>query len=75
LSFLNKLFGRTAVAEAPEEERECVHISLSAGWDKADDMGVEAKASHFTCGSCAAVFTPAEAAHLRATEAERIAAH
>jgi hypothetical protein len=75
VSFLNRLFGRTAVAEAPEDARECVHTSLSAGWDNADDMGVEAKASHFTCGSCGAVFTPVETAHLRATEAERIAAH
>jgi hypothetical protein len=75
LSFLNKLFGRTAVAEAPEEVRECVHTSLSAAWDNPEDMGVEAKASHFTCGACGSVFTPAEAAHLRETEAERITAH
>jgi hypothetical protein len=75
LSFLNKLFGRSAVAEAPEEERECVHTSLSAGWENPDDMGVEAKASHFTCGACGSVFTPLEAARLRATEAERITAH
>jgi hypothetical protein len=73
MSFLNKLFGRSEAESVAVETRECLHTTLSAGWDNPDDMGVEAKASHFVCGTCGANFTPAEAAALRATEAERIA--
>lgn len=73
MSFLSKLFGRGDSAEATiTEDRECVHTSLAPGWDNPDDIGTEAKASHFTCGACGATFTPAETAALRATEKERI---
>jgi hypothetical protein len=72
MSFLSKLFGRGEAETAVLEGRECVHVSLAPGWDNADDMGVEAKASHFVCGTCGTRFTPAEAAVLRDTEKERV---
>jgi len=74
MSFLSKLFGRGETDTTSDGPRECTHTSLAPGWENADDIGVEAKASHFTCGSCAASFTPAEAAHLRETEKERVTA-
>jgi hypothetical protein len=58
-----------------EPERDCLHVALTARWDNLDDMGREDLASAWVCQSCNDVFTPAEVARLRATEASRIGAN
>ena len=81
MGFLDKLFKRGPGGEAeglhadvPIEQEECPHVALVPKWDEPDDIGHEDKASRFDCGTCGATFTPAEAHHLRETEAERIGA-
>ena len=81
MGFLDKLFKRGPGGEAeglhadvPIEQAECPHVALVPKWDEPDDIGHEDKASRFDCGTCGATFTPAEAQHLRETEAERIGA-
>lgn len=58
-----------------EPERDCLHVALTARWDNLDDMGRDELATAYVCQSCSEVFTPVEAARLRATEADRIGAH
>lgn len=78
MGILDRIFnrGESATKEPPEAEetsnRECLHVSLMPYWDEPGDMGDESKASRFECASCGSTFTPAEAEHLRATEAQRV---
>ena len=74
MSFLSKLLGREKAK--PVEEAavvvECPHAALVPKWDSVQDMGIEEKATSFTCDSCHQVFTPAEARVLRESLAERL---
>lgn len=74
MSIFDRLFkrGGGAVAERPDEARECLHASLAPGWENPDDMGVEAKADYFTCTSCGGRFSPEEAKQLRESESARV---
>jgi hypothetical protein len=53
-------------------ERGCQHLALIARWDDPADIGVEARASSYVCGTCEATFSAEEGRMLRETEAERI---
>ena len=74
MGFLDKLRVHKSTPAAPEaaDALPCVHVALSPRWDDLADMGVEAKASAWTCGACNETFTPAQANELRASEAERL---
>jgi hypothetical protein len=76
MGLLDRLFGSsrgTEVAETkPPVAHGCPHTFMAPVWDSADDMGSEEKASSFTCTVCSERFSPAEAAELRASEAERL---
>ena len=49
----------------------CVHGVLVARWEQLDDIGIEARASGYTCEACGAAFTPWEARRLREDELAR----
>ena len=77
MRLIDRMFGRSKGAEVAEATPpvacpECPHTTLTARWDSADDMGNEEKATSFICTACNSNFTPAEAADLRANEAERL---
>lgn len=75
MGLLDRLFRRSKGPEAMAEDvisTECMHTTLTARWDSAEDMGNEDKATSFICTACNQSFTPAEAAELRASEAERL---
>lgn len=65
---------RGAVRERPAEEETvpCPHVALEPHWDSAADMGIEDRASRYTCIACGTVFGPEDARRIRATEAERL---
>lgn len=73
MAFLKKLFGSK---ERPKEEAPpaiaCPHVTLVPRWDNVEDMGIEARATGFTCDACQVSFTPAEASALRRTEVDRL---
>ena len=74
---LRNLFGSKpspATIERHTEKTVCLHTSVAPQWSSAGDMGHEDRASSFLCGSCGQVFTPAEFAAMRSTEAERVKA-
>ncbi len=57
----------------PEEEpAPCPHVALEPHWDSAADMGIEDRASRYTCIACGTVFSPDEVRRMRASEAERL---
>ena len=62
--------GSAATIEVPE----CPHAALVPRWENVQDMGQEAKASHFLCDACHKEFTPAEAAELREGVKDRLVA-
>jgi hypothetical protein len=78
MKILDRILHRQTEAVTPEAEAAdapssgCPHVALVPAWDGPADIGIEAKASSFSCGACGATFTPEEARELRATEAERI---
>jgi hypothetical protein len=75
MGLLDRLFRRSgAPADAAEDviATECVHTTLTARWDSAEDMGNEDKATSFICTACNERFTPEEAMKLRESEAERL---
>ncbi len=81
MGFLDKLLRRDSSAgdeglkaDAQIGQAECPHVTLVPKWDNAADIGKDDKATHFDCATCGTSFTPAEAAELRATTAERIGA-
>jgi hypothetical protein len=75
MGLLSNLFGGKKQAAAAEVIAvECPHSVLVARWDSVQDMGIEDKATRFMCETCKEMFDPAEAARLRDTLAERIAA-
>lgn len=57
--------------EMPEAP-PCLHMGLTARWDSVEDMGNEAKATSFVCPACNGQFTPAQAAEIRATQADQL---
>lgn len=63
---------RTPPEIVAPEEAPCPHVALQAHWDSAADMGVEERASRYTCMACGTVFGPEDARRIRATEAERL---
>jgi hypothetical protein len=74
MRLLRKRPDQKAGPEAPSAEQAaaCLHVTLSPQWGNLSDMGVEAKASSWKCGSCSETFTPDQAKELRANEAERL---
>lgn len=74
MRFLRKRASPTTSPELPSAEKvhSCLHVALAPQWDDLADMGIEAKASAWLCGTCAEVFTPGQAHELRANEAERL---
>ena len=66
--FKKKSDRETSVPVAPP----CLHIALTARWDSVDDMGNEEKATSFVCATCSEEFSPAEAAEVRASQAEQL---
>jgi hypothetical protein len=69
-----RIFGKkdAAPTEVPNLEVVCPHTILIPGWDNADDMGNDEKATRFTCESCHQEFTLVEAKGLRSAEAARL---
>jgi hypothetical protein len=66
MSILEKFLGskkESSTVEAPP----CPHTVLLPRWDSVADMGVEEKATGFTCESCHEAFTPEEARNLQAS--------
>lgn len=53
-------------------DRECLHGTLMARWDKSSDMGDESKATSFVCDACGESFTPVEAVEVRRRAVERL---
>ena len=75
MSMLNRFFHRDEPASSPKQEAgaaTCPHTALLPHWDSVSDMGHEDRATSFSCDSCGATFSPAEAKSLRASEAERL---
>ena len=73
MGILDRLLRRSSAAKTEEAEAApCLHTALGPRWDSAEDMGDESKASSYTCSACGSSFTPAEAAQLRESEAERL---
>ncbi len=54
------------------EKPPCLHMTLTARWDSAEDMGDESKATVFVCISCNKELTPAEAHEIRSSQAEQL---
>jgi hypothetical protein len=64
MSILEKILGNkkeSVALEAPP----CPHAVLLPRWDSVADMGIEDRATAFTCESCHEVFTPEEARALQ----------
>ena len=73
MGILDRLMGRSRASKAEEVDAgPCLHTALGPRWDSVEDMGNESKATAYTCSACSATFTPAEAAQLRESEAERL---
>jgi hypothetical protein len=70
MGLLTKLFGERK--DSLVVEAECRHGHLLPRWDSAEDIGHEARASHFMCESCGETFSPAEAETLRAAAIARL---
>lgn len=64
--------GKRDVMLAPAQPRSCPHVTLFPRWDSVADVGHEARATSYHCDGCGSDFSPADAAQLRSTEAERI---
>lgn len=74
MSLLTKLFGRTeneSVDEPPSQEA-CHHLSAVPHWDNPDDMGIEERASSYTCQSCMMSLDPEQYDTVRAAEMDRL---
>ncbi|MGI8926381.1 MAG: hypothetical protein ACR2HN_07010 [Tepidiformaceae bacterium] len=70
MSWLGKLKNRGETEEL--EPVRCPHVTLIPGWDRAEDIGTEAKATRFRCEGCGEEFTSIQAEALRRTEGERL---
>ena len=68
------LFGGKKKAAAVIEKPPCVHAALVARWSEAQDIGIEAKATHYICDACQKDFTPDEAKELRSSIKDRLIA-
>ena len=72
LSSIRGLFGSSEPEAALPSDRECLHGTLMAKWDRSADMGDESKATSFVCSACGDSFSPAEAAEVRHRAVERL---
>ncbi len=76
MGFLNKLKGGKDATQQPspqaEENVSCGHGTLIPRWDRAEDMGKEDRITSYTCESCGASLSPAEAREVQAKEEERL---
>jgi hypothetical protein len=77
MGLFDKLFGGskekeraadTAVAEKPP----CLHTALVPRWDSIDDIGHDDRVDHYICEACGEKFSPAQAASMRESAAERL---
>ena len=73
MGLLDRILGRKkATEEVAVEAPPCQHTVLVPRWDAAGDIGIEDRASSYTCESCGETFTPAETRELREAMAERV---
>src|SRR5205085_4180462 len=64
MSFLDKLFGRHDDHGADTMMVECPHKTLTARWDRAEDMGHHDRATAFHCEGCGTDFSGDEGRRL-----------
>jgi hypothetical protein len=64
MSFLDKLFGREEHEDTAVLTAECPHKSLTARWDRAEDMGHQDRATSFHCEGCGTDFSGDEGRRL-----------
>ncbi len=74
MKFLNRLFHRREASPPEEEmaERDCPHVALVPLWGSAEDIGNNAKVSHYECESCKMTFSREDGERIRAQGAERL---
>lgn len=79
MGIMNKLLGKRDEAEqttqpdnGSDANTECRHGTLIPRWDRVEDMGIEERVSSYSCESCGASLSPAEAMRVKAEEVERL---
>lgn len=74
MSLLTKIFGRTDtdVTDDVPAQQSCHHLSAVPHWDNPDDMGIEERASSYTCQSCMLSLDPEQYDLVRTTEMDRL---
>lgn len=74
MSLLTKIFGRTEnqAADEPPSQKSCHHLSAVPHWDNPDDMGIEERASSYTCQSCMLSLDPEQYDLARTAEMDRL---
>lgn len=72
LSSIRGMFGSSKEEAVMPSERECLHGTLMARWERSADMGDESKATSWVCSSCGQSFSPDEAGEVKRRAVERL---
>ncbi len=79
MGLMGKLFGKgQEIREEAQPELatmgapSCPHTTMTPRWDRAEDIGHEERATGFRCEGCGEMFSPQQAAELRANAGERL---